>query len=90
MTDTIQHLRETVRGEVITATDDGYDEARSVYNAMHDRRPRVVVRAANVADVRTVVDTARETGLDLAVRGGSHSVPGFGTVEGGSSSTSAP
>ncbi|MGO9179142.1 MAG: FAD-binding oxidoreductase [Candidatus Limnocylindrales bacterium] len=80
---TIEQLRERVRGAVITAHDDGYDEARRVYNAMIDRRPRVIVRCTDAADVRAVVDFARENGLALAVRGGGHSVPGFGTVDDG-------
>ncbi|HVK21756.1 MAG TPA: FAD-binding oxidoreductase [Actinokineospora sp.] len=80
---TIDQLRESVRGPVITADDEGYDEARKVYNGMIDRRPKVVVRPANAGDVMTAVDFARENGLDLSVRGGSHSVPGFGTCDDG-------
>ena len=76
---TIEALRERVHGSVVTADDAAYDEARAVYNAMIDRRPRVVVRCADVDDVRAGVNFARESGLDLAIRGGSHSVPGFGT-----------
>jgi FAD/FMN-containing dehydrogenase len=83
MTTTIEQLRERVRGPVIGPDDDGYDEARAVYNAMIDRRPAVVVRAANAGDVIAAVDHAREGGLDLSVRGGGHSVPGFGTNDGG-------
>ena len=80
---TLDQLRERVRGEIITPDDEQYDEARKVYNAMIDRRPRVVVRAADVGDVMAAVDYARENQLDLAVRGGSHSVPGFGTCDDG-------
>jgi FAD/FMN-containing dehydrogenase len=50
---------------------------------MIDRRPSVIIRAVDVTDVMAGVDYARENGLDLAIRGGSHSVPGFGTCDGG-------
>jgi FAD/FMN-containing dehydrogenase len=80
---TIEQLREQVRGEVITPEDGGYEDARKIYNAMIDRRPGVVVRPANAGDVIAAVNFAREKGLDLAVRGGGHSVPGFGTVDDG-------
>ena len=80
---TIDGVRERARGQVITPTDDGYEGARKVYNAMIDRRPSVVIRAVDVGDVMVAVDYARENGLDLSVRGGSHSVPGFGTCDGG-------
>jgi FAD/FMN-containing dehydrogenase len=79
----LNELRERVRGEIITPEDEGYDEARKVYNAMIDKRPRLVVRAADAGDVMAAVDYARENQLDLAVRGGSHSVPGFGTCDDG-------
>ena len=80
-TATVGQLREQVRGETITAEDPGYEDARRVYNAMIDRRPRVVVRCAGADDVVAAVNFARESQLDLAVRGGSHSVPGFGTAD---------
>ena len=80
---TIDQLREQVRGEVVTPHDQGYEDARKVYNAMIDRRPRVVVRCANAGDVMTTVGFARENEFDLAVRGGGHSVPGFGTCDDG-------
>ncbi|MFE5475525.1 FAD-binding oxidoreductase [Nocardia sp. NPDC055165] len=79
----VSTILEAIRGEVITADSPGYDQARSVYNAMIDRRPLAVVRAVDVADVRTTVEAARESGLDLAIRAGAHSVPGFGTVDDG-------
>ncbi|MBA3362957.1 MAG: FAD-binding oxidoreductase [Actinobacteria bacterium] len=83
MTSTVQELRGRTSGQVITQDDPGYDEARAVYNAMIDKRPSVVVRATEAADVVAAVNHARENGLELAVRGGGHSVPGFGTVDDG-------
>ncbi len=80
---TIDALRDRVSGHVITASDDGYDAARAVYNAMIDRRPAVIVSAMDTADVAAAVDYARENALPLAVRGGGHSVPGFGTIDDG-------
>ena len=80
---TLDQLRDRVKGKVITPDDPDYDEARTVYNAMIDRRPRVVVRATTTADVAAAVDFARENGLAVAIRGGGHSVPGFGTVDDG-------
>src|SRR5438552_7033906 len=80
---TLDKLKEQVRGEVIGTADEGYEQARKVYNAMIDRRPSVVVRPANVGDIISAVNFARESRLDLAIRGGGHSVPGFGTCDGG-------
>ena len=82
-TPTIESLREQVRGEVIASGDDAYDEARKVYNAMIDKRPGSIVRASNQADVIATVRFAAESNADLSIRGGAHSVPGFGTNDGG-------
>ena len=68
---------------MIKPADDAYNEARSVYNAMHDRKPALIVQAVDVADVMAAVDFAREQDLALALRGGGHSVPGFGTCDDG-------
>ena len=82
-TEAVQSLSEQVRGRVITAADEGYDEARSVHNGMFDKRPTAVLKAEQVGDVIAAVDLAREHGVDLSVRGGGHSGPGFGTNDGG-------
>jgi FAD/FMN-containing dehydrogenase len=74
-------LRDRVRGETITPDDAGYEEARKVYNAMIDRRPHVIVRAESADDVVAAVNFARENDLPVAIRGGAHSVPGFGTAD---------
>ena len=79
----VNELRTRVRGEIIQPTDAGYDEARKVYNAMHDRRPALVVRPVDVADVIATVNFAGRHDTLLAVRGGGHSVPGFGTCDDG-------
>jgi hypothetical protein len=79
----VEPLRDRVRGLVLSAADDGYDEARMVHNGMFDRRPLAVMKAEQVGDVIAAVDFARENGLDLSVRGGGHSGPGFGTNDGG-------
>jgi FAD/FMN-containing dehydrogenase len=76
-------LRGAVRGPIITPSDDGYDEARAVNNGMIDKRPALIARCTDAADVVTMLTFAREEGVDLAVRGGGHNGPGLGTVEGG-------
>ncbi len=83
MSNIIKALTETVRGRVITGSDLDYDEARAVYNGMHDRKPRAVVQCVDSADVMAAVAAGRDARLDVAIRGGGHSVPGFGTVDGG-------
>ena len=83
MSNMIKALTQTVRGRVVTPSDPDYDEARAVYNGMHDRRPVAVVQCADAADVMATIAAGRESGLDLAIRGGGHSVPGFGTVDSG-------
>ena len=80
---TIAEFREQVRAPVVTADDPGYDAARAVWNGMFDRRPLAVVQAEQVADVVAAVNFARDAGLELSVRGGGHSAPGFGTNDGG-------
>jgi FAD/FMN-containing dehydrogenase len=76
-------LRESVRGRVLTADDEGYDQARAVHNGLFNKRPLAVLRAEQVADVIAGVNFARDNGLGLSIRDGGHSAPGFGTNDGG-------
>jgi FAD/FMN-containing dehydrogenase len=80
---TIAELAEAVRGPVIGPSDPEYDDARAIWNGAHDRRPALIVRCTGVADVLRAVEFARSQDLDVAVRGGSHSIPGFSTCDGG-------
>lgn len=73
----LDSLRDALRGPVLVPGDPGYDEARSIYNAMIDRRPAAIAGCVDVADVRTVISFAQDTGWELAVRGGGHSGPGL-------------
>jgi hypothetical protein len=76
-------LSSKLHGTLTLPGDPDYDEARAVYNGIHDRRPAGIARALDVDDIITTVNFAREQGILLAIRGGSHSVPGFGTCDGG-------
>ncbi|HVH22084.1 MAG TPA: FAD-dependent oxidoreductase, partial [Pseudonocardia sp.] len=76
-------LRDRMTGPVVTPGDADYDEARAIYNAMIDRRPAAIARCRSVADVQAALDAGRRAGMAIAVRGGGHNGPGFGTVEGG-------
>jgi hypothetical protein len=79
----IPDLRAEFDGRVIAPDDVGYDEARTVFPGGIDRRPAVIIRPADAAEVARVVSIARETGLELAVRSGGHSGAGHGVSEGG-------
>jgi FAD/FMN-containing dehydrogenase len=79
----VQGLKTRVRGELIRPTDGAYEAARKVYNGMIDKRPELIARCLDVADVMACVDFAREQKLPLAVRGGGHSGPGLGVCDGG-------
>src|SRR6516225_9046972 len=76
-------LRNQISGEVFRPGDGGYDEARAVYNAMIDRRPGLIARCRNIADVRAALEAGRRSGAAIAVRGGGHNGPGFGRVDDG-------
>ena len=79
----VQEFAVNFRGELIRPEDEGYDAARAVFNGMIDRRPALIARCTGVADVVAAVNFARENELVVAVRGGGHSVPGYGTCDGG-------
>jgi FAD/FMN-containing dehydrogenase len=80
------HLAEfkaSLAGNLIQAGDPDYDEARKVYNGMIDRRPRLIVRCADVADVIAAVDFARQNNLLVSIRGGGHNAAGLGVCDDG-------
>ena len=70
-------------GEIVTSTSPGYDERRAVFNSMIDRRPALIARCADESDVVAALRFARANDLEVAVRGGGHSVPGHATCDGG-------
>ena len=80
---TVEEFGATLRGDIIRPEDEGYDEARKVYNAMIDKRPRMIVRCLDVADVISCVDFARENDVLLAIRGGGHNGGGLGVADDG-------
>lgn len=81
--DTIRKFKESLRGELILSEDAGYDDARSIWNAMIDRRPALIARCLGVADVMACVNFAREHGLILSIKGGGHNISGLAVSEGG-------
>jgi FAD/FMN-containing dehydrogenase len=71
------------RGRLIGPSDQDYDEARALYNGMIDKRPKVIARCTDAADVIAAVNYARDNKLPLAIRGGGHNGPGLGSCDGG-------
>src|SRR5215471_2956553 len=82
-TETIAALQQTLRGSVCLPGEAGYDNARTIWNAMIDRHPGMAVRCRGAADITNAVRFAREHGLLLAVRGGGHNIAGNAVCEGG-------
>ena len=80
---TVEQFRVSLRGDLIQPGDEGYDEARKVYNGMIDKRPRMIARCSDVADVISCVSFARENEVLLAIRGGGHNGAGWGVVDDG-------
>jgi FAD/FMN-containing dehydrogenase len=81
--DVIDNFRSKLRGRLIPPSDPEYDQARTIWNAMIDRRPALIVRCAGAADVRASVAFARDLGLPLAVRGGGHNIGGSALCDDG-------
>ena len=84
MTDqTTSTFEKSLRGRLIRPTDADYDAARALYNGMIDKRPRLIARCVDAADVIACVNFARTEGLLLAIRGGGHNGPGLGSCDDG-------
>jgi FAD/FMN-containing dehydrogenase len=79
----LEQFRARFRGEIIQSGDAGYDDARKVYNGMIDKRPSLIARCVDEADVIAAVEHGRESNLLTAVRGGGHNGGGLGTCDGG-------
>jgi FAD/FMN-containing dehydrogenase len=79
----IPSFRASLRGELIEPSDSSYDAARKVFNAMIDRRPRLIARCADVADVMAAVNFGRDQKLLIAIRGGGHNAGGLGVCDHG-------
>ncbi|HKA02174.1 MAG TPA: FAD-binding oxidoreductase [Candidatus Solibacter sp.] len=82
-TEKIASFRAQMRGPVIAPDDAEYDSARKVYNAMHDRKPAVIARCADVADVIAAVNFGRENELLVSIRGGGHNAGGLAVCDNG-------
>ncbi len=80
---TLTEFKNRLHGDLLCAADPGYDEARLLWNALHDKRPALIVRCAAASDVQAAVNFARERKLPVAVRGGGHNVSGSGSCDGG-------
>ena len=79
----VTEIRSRLKGRVILPGDADYDQARTVFYGGFDRHPALIARVANVSDIQTVIELARDTGLELAVRSGGHSTAGYSVTEGG-------
>jgi UDP-N-acetylenolpyruvoylglucosamine reductase len=79
----VERLGQSLRGELIGPSHDRYNDARRLYNAMIDKRPALIARCLDVADVIACVGFAAAEGVELAVRGGGHNGGGLGSVDGG-------
>jgi FAD/FMN-containing dehydrogenase len=81
--DSVASLGEGFSGVVLTPADPGYDAARTIHNGLIDKRPALIARCFNTADVVDAVNAARAVGLEISVRGGGHNIAGKAVTEGG-------
>ena len=81
--DVVEDLKGLIQGDVLLPSDDGYDQARSIWNGMIDKRPALIVRCSGPADVIDAVKFAREHDLLVSVRGGGHNVSGNALIDDG-------
>src|SRR3990170_6019559 len=79
----IEALAAAFSGTLLQAGDDGYEDARRVHNGLIDKRPTVIARCRGTADVVDAIALARESGLEISVRGGGHNVAGRAVTDGG-------
>jgi FAD/FMN-containing dehydrogenase len=79
----VSQFRSQLRGQLIEPTDPGYEDARKVYNAMISRKPRLIAKCADVADVIAAIHFARQNNLKLSIRGGGHNAGGLGVCDDG-------
>ena len=81
--DVLQQFGASLRGQLLLPDQAGYEEGRKIFNAMIDRRPRMIVRCAGVADVIAAVKFARHHAIAVSVRGTGHNVAGISLCDGG-------
>ncbi len=79
----VDELRAALRGPLLLAGDAGYEESRTIWNAMIDRRPALVARCIGVSDILAGVRFARESGIALCLKGGGHNISGLAVADGG-------
>jgi FAD binding domain/Berberine and berberine like len=79
----VKGLRATIEGLVLMPDDDGYDDVRRVHNGLIDKRPALIARCRTSSDVAVALRAARDTGLEISVRGGGHNVAGKAVTDGG-------
>lgn len=81
--DTIEKLKDNLKGQLVLPDDLGYDEVREIWNAMIDRRPAVIMRCAEADDIPPAITFARENGLEISIRGAGHNIAGNAVCDNG-------